>query len=122
MRNSKCTPVAVLSLLLILASTGCSRLNVQSAALSGEVLDWENPEVIGRNKEPGHCTLAPYPDARMALKAEREDSPYYRSLNGKWKFNWVRKPADRPVDFYRPDYDVSRWKEIPVPSNWQLHG
>ncbi|UCG49902.1 MAG: hypothetical protein JSU94_08980, partial [Phycisphaerales bacterium] len=122
MRNSKCTPFGALSLLIILVSTGCSRLDVQSATLSDGVLDWENPEVVGRNKEPGRCTLVPYPDARMALKAEREASPYYRSLNGNWKFNWVRKPADRPVDFYRPDYDVSRWKEIPVPSNWQLHG
>ena len=122
MRNSKCAPFGALSLLIILVSTGCGQLNVQSVTLSDEVLDWENPEVVGCNKEPGHCTLVPYPDNRMALKAEREASPYYRSLNGNWKFKWVRKPADRPVDFYRPDYDVSRWKEISVPSNWQLHG
>ena len=43
-------------------------------------------------------------------------------LNGNWKFNWVPKPDDRPVDFYKTDYDVSIWKEIQVPSNWQLHG
>ena len=43
-------------------------------------------------------------------------------LNGNWKFNWVPKPDDRPVDFYKPEFDVSHWKEIPVPSNWQLHG
>jgi beta-galactosidase len=64
----------------------------------------------------------PYPDIETALKADRTNSPFYRSLNGKWKFNWVNKPADRPLDFYKPDYDVSKWKLIPVPSNWQMHG
>ena len=86
------------------------------------VNDWENPEVIGRNKEPGHCTLMPYPDIQTALACEREASPYYQSLNGQWKFNWVRKPDDRPKDFYKPDFDVSKWAEIPVPSNWEMHG
>jgi len=87
-----------------------------------EVPDWENPEVIGINKEPAHCTLIPYGDARAALDCNREVSPFYKSLNGDWKFNWVRKPADRPMDFYKPGYDVSGWKEIPVPANWQMHG
>ena len=39
-----------------------------------------------------------------------------------WKFNWVAWPNQRPVDFYKTDYDVSGWKEIPVPSNWQVLG
>ncbi|MBM4024089.1 MAG: DUF4981 domain-containing protein [Planctomycetes bacterium] len=86
------------------------------------VNDWENPEVVGRNKEPGHCTLMPYPDVEMALAGEREASPFYQSLNGRWKFHCVRKPADRPQDFYKPQFDVSQWAEIPVPSNWELHG
>jgi len=85
-------------------------------------LDWENAEVVGINKEPGHCTLIPYADIETALKDDRKNSKFYRSLNGNWKFNWVDKPADRPIDFYRPDYDVSTWKLIPVPSNWQMHG
>jgi beta-galactosidase len=85
-------------------------------------LDWENPEVVGINKEPGHCTLISYADIETALKADHKNSKFYRSLNGNWKFNWVNKPADRPIDFYKPDYDVSTWKLIPVPSNWQMHG
>jgi beta-galactosidase len=43
-------------------------------------------------------------------------------LNGLWKFNWVKRPELRTVDFYKPEYDVSGWKEIPVPSCWQLQG
>lgn len=43
-------------------------------------------------------------------------------MNGNWKFNWVKQPSERPVDFYKTSYDVSGWKEIPVPSNWEMHG
>jgi beta-galactosidase len=84
--------------------------------------NWENPQVIGINKEPGHCTLVPYQNTESAIQCERQASEFYKSLNGKWKFNWVSKPSDRPVDFYKPGYDVSKWDEIPVPSNWQMHG
>ncbi|MCK4294319.1 MAG: DUF4981 domain-containing protein [Planctomycetes bacterium] len=101
---------------------GCGTPPCGSSDISVGVLDWENPEVVGRNKEPGHCTLMPYADIQTALKGRIEDSPYYKTLNGNWKFKWVRKPADRPQGFYKPDYDVNSWKTIPVPSNWQMHG
>jgi beta-galactosidase len=99
-------------------------LSMPSLRASGgsPVNDWENPEVVGRNKEPGHSTLMPYPDVETALTCERESSPFFQSLNGPWKFNCVRKPDDRPKDFYKPDFDVSKWAEIPVPSNWEMHG
>ena len=85
-------------------------------------LEWQDPQIVGVNKVAPHCSLMPYPDAQTALKATRGASPYHQSLNGNWKFNWVAKPSDRPVDFYKPDFDVSSWKEIPVPSNWQMQG
>lgn len=81
--------------------------------------DWENGWVIGRNKEEPHSTLVPYPDATAAA---RKLSPFEMSLNGTWKFNWVRKPNLRPMDFYRLDYDANAWQEIPVPSNVELLG
>jgi len=82
----------------------------------------ENPECLGINKEPYHATLMPYANLQEALTANRHASSYCRSLNGQWKFNWVPSPEKRPVDFYKPDYDVSGWKELPVPSNWEIHG
>jgi len=85
-------------------------------------LDWENEQLIARNKEPGHCTLVPYGDVDAALRCRREASRFYQTLNGNWRFHWASKPADRPMDFYKDDYDVSRWNEIPVPANWQMHG
>jgi len=84
--------------------------------------DWENPGVVERNKEPGRSTFLPYPNVESALKGTRQASPFHQSLNGKWKFNWAAKPSKRPVEFYKPSFDVSGWKEIPVPANWQMEG
>ena len=82
----------------------------------------ENPEITGINKEAYHATLMPYASLQEALKANRKASTFARSLNGNWKFNWVPSPEKRPVDFYKTDFDVSKWAEIPVPSNWEVHG
>jgi beta-galactosidase len=82
----------------------------------------ENPELLGINKEPYHATLMPYANLQEALIAKRHSSSLCLSLNGSWKFNWVPSPEKRPVDFYKPGYDVSSWKEIPVPSNWEVQG
>src|ERR1035437_9622368 len=61
----------------------------------------ENPEILGINKEPFHATLMPYANLQEALTAKRNASSFYRSLNGKWKFNWVKSPELRPKDFYK---------------------
>ena len=82
----------------------------------------ENPEILGINKEAAHATLMPYANLNEALVAKRHASTFCRSLNGLWKFNWVAWPQMRPVDFYKPEFNVSSWKEIPVPSNWQILG
>jgi len=82
----------------------------------------EDPQCLGINKEPFHACLMPYATEGQALAADRHASPFSLSLNGQWKFNWVPHPAQRPVDFYRPDFDDRHWREIPVPSNWQIQG
>ncbi len=83
---------------------------------------WENPAVIGENKEPPHATLIPYSEFNNAIKAIRNKSRFYQSLNGKWNFRWSAKPSERPVDFYKPAYNVSDWDEVDVPGNWQMQG
>ncbi|MBC7400533.1 MAG: DUF4981 domain-containing protein [Mucilaginibacter sp.] len=82
----------------------------------------ENPEVIGINKELNHSTLMPYGNLTEALKANRHASSLAISLNGMWKFNWVDWPQKRPVNFYKTSFDVSKWKDIKVPSSFQVQG
>ena len=100
----------------------CSQL--KSEATDGAPIppEIENPELLGINKEPYHATLMPYANLQEALVAKRHASSLCKSLNGQWKFNWVPTPEQRPADFYKPDFDVSAWKEIPVPSNWEVQG
>ncbi|MEN8157336.1 MAG: glycoside hydrolase family 2 TIM barrel-domain containing protein [Bacteroidota bacterium] len=97
-------------------------LNAQSGQTEPLVEDWGNPSIYGLNKEAPHATLMPFSGEEAALTKNRNESIFYQSLNGSWKFHWVRKPADRPVEFYKPEFDVSAWDSIPVPSNWELEG
>ena len=89
------------------------------AALPPEI---ENPECLGIHKQPYHATLMPYATLDQALAGQRLESPFCRLLNGTWKFNWVKHPDERPLDFFKPAFDVSGWKDIPVPSCWQVLG
>ncbi len=82
--------------------------------------DWENPLVVGRNKEPGHATLVPYTDHHTALKGERESSPFFKLLNGEWSFFLAQKPETAPEDFHQENFDASAWRKIAVPGNWQV--
>ena len=90
----------------------------------GTLPDWENPTVIGINKEPAHLSFIHYPDAKSALEDDGLEvhSPFYKSLDGKWKFNWSKNPSERPMDFYKTDNDVSKWSDIKVPATWQMQG
>lgn len=96
-------------------------LNVNVNIL-GQVLEWENEAVFGINKEAGHATYVPYASIKQALADVAAESPYYSSLNGAWKFNWVKQPSERPADFYKTSFDDSKWGTIPVPSNMEMEG
>ena len=97
-------------------------LTATVSTFAAEPPDWENPAVFAIGNEPPCSTMTPYADVKSALKADPEASPYFRSLNGDWKFHWSANPAERPNEFYEPTYDDTAWKTIPVPSNWQMHG
>lgn len=84
--------------------------------------EWENPELVERGKEKPHATLIPFADEASVIKDDEFKSPCYKSLNGTWKFNYVDKPADRPKDFFRTTFNDKAWKNITVPSNWELQG
>lgn len=84
--------------------------------------DWENPQVVGRNKEPAHVTALPYADLSSALRGERNASPFFVLLNGDWRFHWAPNPGVAPADFYRVDFDDGSWDTVAVPGNWQMQG
>ncbi len=86
--------------------------------------------MVGQNKELPHATFTSYPSLRSALAGPSTElragdggkSPYVMSLNGRWKFHWVPKPADRPTEFHQLDYNDKSWKTIPVPSTIEVQG
>ncbi|MBN2318737.1 MAG: DUF4981 domain-containing protein [Acidobacteria bacterium] len=84
--------------------------------------EWDNVPIFKVNVEKPHATMMVYKSAEQAMKGDRSQSPWFRSLNGSWKFQCSESSAKRPVDFYKQDYDDSRWRTIPVPSNYQLQG
>ncbi|RBL89653.1 glycoside hydrolase family 2 TIM barrel-domain containing protein [Chitinophaga flava] len=90
------------------------------AVLQAQSNDWENPQKPSENTLYPHAHFIPYPDAAAALKGD--SSPFTLSLDGIWKFHMAANPAARPKGFEQPNYDVSSWKTIRVPANWQTEG
>ena len=82
----------------------------------------EDPSTVEINKEPARATFFPYESVKVAKTGESANSKNFQSLNGDWKFHWVRNPNDRPTDFYKNDYDDSKWVDFPVPANWEING
>ncbi len=82
-------------------------------------LDWENPEVIGINKEAPHSYFVSYDSEKDAFN-DNLNTPNYKSLNGTWQFNWTKNANLRDKDFYNINTKLK--DSIPVPSNWQMHG
>ncbi|MBE3086671.1 MAG: glycoside hydrolase family 2, partial [Bacteroidetes bacterium] len=116
--------VSLILVVFMVSVSGYSQYTSPKDSLGGAPVpqEIENPEILGINKEPAHATLMPYANLNEALIAKRHASTFCTSLNGMWKFNWASWPQMRPVDFYKPTFDVTSWKEIPVPSNWQVLG
>lgn len=79
----------------------------------------ENVQVISEHKLPAHASFTSF-SSRESLEAN--EAKYFKSLNGTWKFNWVRNPEERPTTFMNPGFDVSGWDDIKVPANWEVEG
>ena len=99
----------------------CSFLPVN---LNAQVIgtELEDPTITGVNTLKPHAWFIPFPDSKSIEGRKNLESPYCQVLNGNWKFFWSKNPAERPADFYKENFDISSWKEIPVPSDWQMQG
>lgn len=82
----------------------------------------QNHEVFALGKEAPRASFFAYSQPRLAWQGQPEADPRFLSLNGYWKFHWVRNPNHRPKDFYLPTYEDSSWQWFPVPANWEVHG
>ena len=105
----------------LLASLSCGLLACSMAFGQTAKNEWENPSVFERNKLQGRTDFIAYPD-RESAREDAFDSPYFQSLNGTWKFHFVKKPSDRPTNFYEVALDDSQWSDIAVPANWEIEG
>src|ERR1051326_8408310 len=74
--------------------------------------EWDDVSVIHVGTERPHATMMVYPSAELATTGDRAKSPWFHLLNGTWKFQGSLRPSDRPLSFYRPDYDDSAWRTI----------
>ena len=84
--------------------------------------EWNDLSVIEQGAESKHSSFIYFPDKQSAIENNWQSSPFYYSLNGKWKFNWSYNPSDRPADFFKLDYNLSNWTDINVPGDWQFQG
>lgn len=84
--------------------------------------EWESPEALALNKEQPRARFFSFADTESARKVLPEYSSYWQSLDGQWKFNWVKHPDERPKNFYDPAFDVSAWADVQVPMCWNVVG
>ena len=84
--------------------------------------EWQSPDSVAVNKLQPHAWFFSFRNIEEARKVLPENSSFWKSLDGLWKFHWAPNPDERPKDFFRTDYDVSKWDDIKVPMNWNMAG
>ena len=116
---------------LIAAGCACMHLAAQSPALEGFLYgdqaaptgkEWESVEELSLNKEQPHAYFFSFESVESARKFLPENSKYWQSLNGTWKFHWAPNPDERPKDFFQPGFDATAWDDLAVPSSWNIAG
>jgi beta-galactosidase len=82
----------------------------------------ENEAVISENKLETHASFSSYATNEDALSFNPTNANFYQSLDGEWKFKWVRSSKDRSTVFMNPSENIDAWDNIKVPSNWEVEG
>jgi beta-galactosidase len=108
----------ILTLILILC---CTVTYSQRRRNQNNAPEWKNPEITSVNRLPMRSNFFAFESQALAESRDKERSAYFLSLNGKWKFKWVEKPADTTAGFYRENFDDSSWDEFDVPANWEFN-
>ena len=85
--------------------------------------EWQDPNVNAINRAPMHTNYFAYESENAALKGCRTSSDNYMSLNGMWKFHWVKDADQRPMtDFYKVGFNDKGWATMQVPGMWEMNG
>ena len=114
---------AIPVMLFVILSTPLISFSQESPDLPGGIDRYiMNPSLVEENQEPPRVPLFLFDSESDAITGDRNQSPWYFSLDGTWKFRWDKNPYEVPAGFYRPDYDASGWDEITVPGTWQMQG
>ena len=105
------------------------KLNVLACCLSllgtaafAQKNEWRDPNVNEINRAPMHTNYFAYEDENSALKGCKESSGNFMTLNGNWKFFWVKNADMRPTDFYQVNFNDKGWDNLKVPGLWELNG
>lgn len=106
--------LTVTGVLLFLSSFG-----IKAQQLPTEL---QTPEIVAENRMPMRSSAFAYENRSLATKIEKSNSAFFQSLNGQWKFNWVKDPRQRPMEFYKPDFNDTKWDNFKVPANWETNG
>lgn len=83
---------------------------------------WISPETVEINRLPMKATLYPFTSEKAALSLDRNQSPWFRLLNGKWRFKMAPKPEAVTVEDTAATTDRSAWDQVEVPGNWTMQG
>ena len=95
------------------------------AALSASAADepvWKNPRVNQQNREARRANFFAFESEELAQKGDKTLSSRYLSMEGTWRFHFVKDHQNAPKDFFRMDYDDSNWVDFPVPGLFELNG
>ncbi len=122
---SKLNTIVLLSCTLLFGSLPAGAV-AQAALLSDNdtaTTDWRmNLQVNEVNRLPVHTDFFAYESYEAAMKGDKTASDRYLSIEGLWKFNWVKDYDQRPTDFYSTTVDDSEWATMPVPGIWEMNG
>ena len=99
-----------------LAALGLTAIQAQSFN------EWKDPEVNSANRSAMHTNYFAFASADEAKAGIKENSANFMTLNGLWKFNWVRHADARPTDFYQTNFNDKGWDDLQVPGVWELNG
>ena len=101
--------------------TGLINLCVMTAGAQ-TFKEWQDPNINAINRATMHTNYFAYENEQAAFKGQKEHSANYMTLNGIWKFNWVKDAESRPTDFWKTTFNDKGWDDLRVPAVWELNG